>query len=336
MARAIISALNGKGFRVDVTSDLRCFEPKGSSSEQAELITRAAHEVDRLIALAPRKNWAAWVTYHNYYKAPDLIGPAVAAALNIPYVLIEATRAQKRLNGPWDAFAKAAEAACDAADAIFYLTERDAQALRRDAPDGQKLVHLHPFLDRPGLPLISTHQGGLLSVGMMRKGDKLASYQLIAQTLALLPSAMQHIDIVGDGAARADVESLFAPFGTSVTFHGALDADGVEALYAQAKILFWPGVNEAFGMTYLEAQAAGVPVVAQDRPGVCDVTYGVQPKIAEGAGGMARAIKGLMAKPDYHLTQANGARTFISNKHLRPTAQQVLHNTLHALIKDRA
>ena len=30
-----------------------------------------------------------WLTYHSYYKAPDLIGPAVSKKLHIPYVIFQ-------------------------------------------------------------------------------------------------------------------------------------------------------------------------------------------------------------------------------------------------------
>ncbi|WP_390912590.1 glycosyltransferase [Pseudosulfitobacter sp. SM2401] len=333
MARALLSALSDGGHQANIASDLRSFEPSGSATAQRNLMTKAASEIERLIPIGKRQNWAAWVTYHNYYKAPDLIGPKVAAALGIPYLLVEATRAKKRLGGPWDVFAQAAETACDAASAIFFVTERDAQSLRRDAPDDQQLIHLHPFLDRSDLPEMSTCKGNMLSVAMMRQGDKLASYKLIAETLAKLPDDMQHIDIVGDGAARADVETLFAPFAQTVTFHGALDAPALATLYSQAKLLFWPGVNEAFGLTYLEAQAAGVPVVAQDRPGVCDVTFGPQPSIDAGPAGMAQAITKLMQDPDHHHRQSTGARAFVAQAHLRPFAAQTLHNVLTTLTR---
>ena len=42
-----------------------------------------------------------WFTYHVYYKAPDWLGPAVSAALGIPYVIAEASYAEKRAGGPW-------------------------------------------------------------------------------------------------------------------------------------------------------------------------------------------------------------------------------------------
>jgi glycosyltransferase involved in cell wall biosynthesis len=328
MARALMSALKSGGHDVTLASELRIYDPKGLSQTQADLRGQAKREIPRIIALGKSENWQGWITYHNYYKAPDLIGPTVAQALNIPYVLIEATRAKKRLNGPWAGFAKDAEAACDAAATILYLTERDAEALFRDAPEGQKLVHLHPFLDRETLPTASTGTGPMLCVAMMRYGDKLASYQLIANTLATLPHQDWMLDIAGDGPAIDEVKSMMAPYQNQVNFHGALDSDALAKLYGQASLLFWPGVNEAFGLTYLEAQAAGVPVVAQNRPGVCDVTQGSHPNPLEGTQPLAAAVSALLTDPDLRQTRATQARQFIQDNHLRNTATQILNSVL--------
>ena len=56
-----------------------------------------------------------------------------------------------------------------------------------------------------------------------------------------------------------------------VTFAGGLAAEAMPAVFAAADIYVWPAVNEAYGMAILEAQAAGVPVVAGDAGGVRDV-----------------------------------------------------------------
>lgn len=328
MARALMSALKSGGHDVTLASELRIYDPKGLPQSQADLRTAASHEISRIITLGQSEKWQVWMTYHNYYKAPDLIGPTIAQALNIPYVLAEATRAKKRLNGPWAGFAKDAEAACDAAATILYLTEQDAEALHRDAPDGQQLVHLYPFLDRYTLPTASTGTGPMLSVAMMRHGDKLASYQLIADTLGALPHQDWALNIAGDGPAVDQVKSMMAPFPNQVKFHGALDSDALAKLYGQASLLFWPGVNEAFGLTYLEAQAAGVPVVAQNRPGVCDVTHGVYPRSHEGTQPLANAISSLLTNPELRQTRANQARQFVQDNHLRGAATRTLNSVL--------
>ena len=129
MARALMLALEGAA-RVDLASDLRLYDGLGDASVQRNLQSLAKAEAQRLVLQAPQRGWSAWITYHSYYKALDILGPLVSRALGIPYVLIEATRARKRLDrsgGPpspvWP------KVPPDHADLIFFLTGRDRQAL---------------------------------------------------------------------------------------------------------------------------------------------------------------------------------------------------------------
>ncbi|MEO0938280.1 MAG: glycosyltransferase family 4 protein [Pseudomonadota bacterium] len=324
MARALMNALEG----AVLVSELRIYDKDGDAAQQEALMQEAEAEVQRLLAHANAGQWRAWLTYHNYYKAPDLIGPAVCAALGIPYLAVESTRARKRLTGPWARFAAAAEAASDAAAAVFYLTARDAEALRAYAPEGQKIVHLRPFLDRDVLPMTRDGDGGILSVGMMRRGDKLDSYTLIAQTLGHLTAPDWRLNVVGDGPARAEVAALLAPFGAQVHFAGRLDADALQTAYANAAVLLWPGVNEAFGLSYLEAQACGVPVVAQDRPGVRDVVHAPLAPVQDGPQALAAMIDRLLADEDLRLRRGRAARQRVAAYHLRGAAAACLARTI--------
>lgn len=331
IARALMKALEHGGMSVALVSSLRTRDGAGDAETQQRLRAAAVAEVDRLIPEGQTAGWKAWITYHNYYKAPDLIGPLVSEALNIPYVQIESTRARKRLTGPWASFAETAEAATDAAKLVFYFSRRDSEALRRDAPKGQKLVHLQPFLPHTTLPAASTLDGPMLSVGMMRAGDKLASYQIIAETLGLLSPSNWQLSIVGDGPARQDVEALMAPFGAQVEFKGALSSGALATEYAQASMMFWPGVNEALGLVYLEAHAAGVPVVAQDRPGMRELlAHGFYPAPNEDLQVLADHIESILQSCDLRRTFAGYARDHVEQHHLLGSAAQ----TLVAALKD--
>jgi len=332
MARALMKALDHSGYVVNVASELRIYDSAGDTETQDELIAHAQKEVTRILSAPDTAAWTCWLTYHNYYKAPDLIGPSVARALGMPYVQIESTRARKRLSGPWARFAEAAEAASDHAHTIFYVTHRDAETLRRDAPAGQVLNHLHPFLDRTELPAQSDYSGNMLSVGMMRTGDKLASYTLIADTLALLDPALDwRLDIAGGGPTEAEVTTLMAPFGSRVRMLGALPADALQRHYQQARLLFWPGVNEAFGYAYLEAQAAGLAVVAQDRPGVRDVVAGMQPAVAEGPHAMATRLTNLLTDRALAENLGTQARAQVAKHHLLPAAASTLRSAIEGM-----
>jgi len=332
MARGLIAALRQGGATVTTASGLRLYDGAGDSAHQDTLMAKAEQEIARILADENAQAWRVWLTYHNYYKAPDLIGPHIARQLGIPYIQIESTRARKRLTGPWARFAAAAEAASDAAHTIFFLTQRDAETLRRDAPAGQTLRHLAPFLAQTDLPEASTLAGPMLSVGMMRPGDKMASYSLIVQTLAALPDGLDwQLDIAGDGPARDEVADLMTPFGPRVRLHGALDQTALAALYGQASLLLWPGVNEAFGLTYLEAQAAGIPVIAQDRPGVRDVVHPPLCCVDGGPAEMAARIVQLATDASARRAVGIKARTQVAQNHLLGAAAATLHHTLGAL-----
>jgi hypothetical protein len=325
MGRNLMAALRAGGAEVHLASEMRVYDRAGDPAHQADMLQAAKGETEHLIARGRSEGWQVWLTYHNYYKAPDLLGPAVSSALGLPYVLVEATRARKRLKGPWAAFAHAAERACDTAALIFYLTQHDAEALTDRAPAGQMLCHLRPFLQSASLPPPSDRTGPMLSVGMLRPGDKLASYALIAETLHHLQSKAWRLSIVGDGEAREDVAALMQPFGAQVELLGEMDSDALQAHYSTASLLLWPGVNEAFGFAYLEAQAAGLPVIAQNRPGVRDVLApGTYPDPAQGPQALAQQVDALLSDPHAAQAAAAKARSHVAAHHLLGSATETL------------
>ncbi|WP_294222015.1 glycosyltransferase family 4 protein [uncultured Shimia sp.] len=334
MARNLMQLLTRDDVAPTLVSELRSFDKQGNAAVQAEFLAQAETEIPGLIARGQTEDWAVWATYHSYYKAPDLLGPAVSAALGIPYVSFEATRANKRLGGPWDVFEQKAQAACDAADVLFHFTQRDAVALRDYLKDGQQLVHLPPFLAQETLPSQAQPEAPtILVAGMMRKGDKLASYRIIVEALGHLTGDWQ-VEIAGDGPCRAEVESLMAPYGGRVRFLGQLDAAEMAAAYGRARGFFWPGVNEAFGMVYLEAQAHGVPVVAQDRPGVRDVvaTKGLVPD--ETSESLADALLAVLNDAETQRRRAQDARDLVQQHHLLAAARQTVWDVLNPLMKE--
>ena len=335
MARALMAALENAA-KVELVSDLRLYDGKGDTGVQARLQQRAETEAKRLIAKAA--DWQAWITYHNYYKAPDIIGPLVSRALNIPYIQIESTRSPRRQKGPWARFAGLCEAASDHADLIFYVTQRDRVALQQHKPAQQILTRLHPFLPRINLPAPAPlNSKTILTVAMLRHGDKMASYEIIAKALPLLTSPDWQLNIAGDGPAYPEIKALFAPFGARVRFLGQLEQSGLNAAYHSASAFFWPGVNEAFGMVYLEAQAAGVPVVAQDRSGVRDVVHpdGLTPQ-DQGPAALAGSLDTVLQSADLRQSRGQDSRRFIAENHLLNAASDTLLNGINRIILNRS
>ena len=87
----------------------------------------------------------------------------------------------------------------------------------------------------------------------------------------------------------------------------------------------WPGVNEAFGMVYLEAQAAGLPVVAQNRDGVRDVVLadGLVPT-DHGPNALAQALDRLLGSPAERQALGQKSRVSVAENHLLNTASETL------------
>jgi glycosyltransferase involved in cell wall biosynthesis len=92
----------------------------------------------------------------------------------------------------------------------------------------------------------------------------------MAQVLRQVPGA--RLDVVGDGPYRRDLEALAASLGLGahVRFLGALPhGDKVRALNA-AQVAACPSPKEGWGLTVIEANACGVPVVASRSPGLVE------------------------------------------------------------------
>lgn len=290
VGRLLWRALERAGHRVAYGSEMRIYDGAGDDRHQRMIEDAAAQETQTLLAAYRRYPEGVpqlWFTYHNYYKAPDLIGPAIAGALGIPYFLAESSHAPKRAGGPWARWHAKAAAATLAADRLICFTRLDRAMLARLAGEA-KLADLPAFIDAgpylaarraPARRKIAAAHGiepdavWLLSVAMMRSRDKLDSYRRLAEALALLPAAAPdwRLLVAGDGPARAEVEAAFRPFGARIVFLGAQGEAALPDLYAGADLYVWPAVNEAFGMAFLEAQAGGLPVIAGRVRGVPDV-----------------------------------------------------------------
>lgn len=281
MARLLMKALDHAGYPPLLASEVRTLDRAGDRQLQESLRLQAVEEAERLAAhfraLSEEMRPVLWFTYHVYYKAPDWIGPRVADALGIPYAIAEGSRAAKRVQGPWALGHEGAEAALDRADAIFVMTAHDREALEAARPPHQALIDLPPFLDLREWPASRvwpsrTTEPRLLAVAMMRAGDKLASYRILAAALERLRHLPWTLDIVGDGETREEIARLFSPLAQRVRFHGQIENKaGLAALYEAADLFVWPAVNEAYGMVLLEAQALGCAVVAGAYGGVASV-----------------------------------------------------------------
>ena len=169
---------------------------------------------------------------------------------------------------------------------------------------------------------------------MMRTRDKLESYRVLAAAFHLLGDRPWQAVLVGDGAARAEIEGLMVPFGSRIRFAGAVSQDELLALYASADLYVWPAINEAYGMAFLEAQASGVPVVAGRTGGVpavvADGVAGVLTPIGD-AVSFAAAVGRLLDDPKERARLAANTAARIAARHDDRAAAHVLAAALGTL-----
>lgn len=294
VARALVALLRRLGHEVTVASRLRAYDRTGDAGRQMRLARLGDRVADRLVTAAgggqgPLAGAELWLTYHVYHKAPDHLGPRVAAALGIPYVVVEASLAKKQAQGTWAVGHAAAERAIRAADVVLAMTRRDMGGLGDAVSPPRELRLFPPFLDelpfRAAIAERARHRAGiaaahgldpagpwLLTVAMMRADVKRRSYAVLAEALARLRSRPWQALIVGDGPAKAQVAAMLdAAAPGRCRLIGAVAPEALLTLYAAADLLVWPGLREAYGMAYLEAQAAGLPVVAGLEGGIPEV-----------------------------------------------------------------
>ncbi len=345
MARGLRRLLARLGHRV-VTPEASLVVP-GVPSPEAHLALerRARRQAGQLIARWRRlpfrhpERFDLWLTYHCYYRKPDWLGPLVSRALGIPYVIAEASHAPRRAWGATRLGHRAVERALAAADLVLTVNPRDRAGVQARLRPGARQVWLPPFIDvgafagaRAKRPV--DNEPVLLAVGMMRTRDKLQSYRVLADALARLGERPWRAVLVGDGPARGEIAALMAPFGERVRFAGALGRDALRACYASADLYVWPAINEAYGMAFLEAQAAGLPVVAGRTGGVpavvTDGVTGLLTPIGDAAA-FAEAVGRLLDNGPERARFGANASARIAARHSDRAAAHVLARALESL-----
>ena len=355
IGRMLMDGLRAWGFEPELASRMatwrREFEPGA-----AERLDRAAALIVETLVRRYRRRLSTrrprfWMTYQNYYRSPDLLGPPVATALCIPYLLVNPAVSTASRRTPFRPWVSAARLAVRRADLIFAMSPRDIPALARlrgPAFADERLLLLPPAVDIAPFEAPSAMRAACraelgryvpgadgplcLCVAMMRLVAKLDSYQLLAAAFARLGRPWRLL-VVGDGPARPQVEAALAALPADrVRFLGSLEPQALPPIYLGADLLAFPGIGEEYGLVYLEAAAAGLPSVACRGPGP---DFMVPP-----GGGLltdptpeafAEGLRRLLDNPEERLRMGAAARRFVAAERSREAFRRRLGEGLARL-----
>ncbi len=136
-----------------------------------------------------------------------------------------------------------------------------AGTARRCADAGARrvrVVHLGADVSAPGARLAGPPV--LVTVAHLFERKRHAD---VLAALALLRTRYPELRyvVVGDGPAREGLERMASSLGLPVEFRGRLEPAAALAAARAATLFVLPSVDEALGVAYLEAMAAGVPAI---------------------------------------------------------------------------
>jgi glycosyltransferase involved in cell wall biosynthesis len=292
-----------------------------------------------------------WLTYHSYYKAPDMLGPYCCNALNIPYAIFQgiySTKRKKRVK-TFPGF-HLNTYALQNAQMVFTNKRQDEKNLKRLLPE-EKInfvppgIQLHEFQfshqARRKLRLQWQAQGKtvVMSAAMFRPGVKTRGLLEVINACYHIQQSGKEILLViaGDGSnaemlKRVGTEKL----GTSVLFLGKIDRLKLYKYYSAADLFAFPGIDESLGMVYLEAQSCRLPVVAFKDWGAGTAVQHKQTGLLSSASNLAQFTKNidtLITNKELRQHMAITAQNHIIQNHdLEKNYSQMSH-TLRSLVK---
>ena len=184
-----------------------------------------------------------------------------------------------------------------AAARLVLANSLGTAALARDH-GARKTEVVHLGSDLPAPPQRSP-EPLLVTVGHLVARKRHAD---VIRALALLPSGVRYL-VIGDGPEREALAALAAELGVAgrVELAGQLDPARALDRARTAWLFVMPSVDEAFGVAYVEAMAAGVPAIGADgEPGPTEIAAaggGIELVPPGDAGALAGRLAAILDDP---------------------------------------
>jgi len=282
IAKGIVEFLEHRGHEIIVQSSVRARWIYYRPWLWPQLILDFLRALRTLSASPPD----LWLTYHCYYKAPDLLGPWVCRILGIRYVIFQAihsTKRKKKIKTLPGFFLN--RSALLQADHVITNKLEDLLNLKRVVSEN-RLSHIPPGIypkaftrneDEGRVVRELWHTSGvpvILTAAMFRndvKSEGLAwlircCSKLVEQKIPFL------LVIAGSGPMEKELKGLARDhIPGCFRFAGMIPREEMYRFYSAGDIFAFPGIRESLGMVFLEAQSCCLPVVAFDNGGIPEV-----------------------------------------------------------------
>ena len=329
IGQGIFSFLRKQGHQPFIISRLR----SRWIYRQPILIIQAMLEQRRTEKLLHRQPVDLWLTYHAYYKAPDILGPRTCRRLKIPYAVIQPSYGT-RVSRSWKTrpgFLLNRKALL-AADILITDRKRDFTNLQRIiAPE--RLQRIKPGLEpelfsfdqvarsRLRNNLQADKKTIILTAAMFRSDVKTRSMiRMISSCIRIHNRGHDFLLVIaGDGPEKERLKALAARLPEKkVHFAGQIRREEMYQYYSAADIFAFPGINESLGMVFLEAQSCGLPVIACNNGGIPEVVVNevtglLTPPEEETA--FDRALLQLLTHPEQRKIMGRAAAQYVRAEH---------------------
>ncbi|MEK6233839.1 MAG: glycosyltransferase [Planctomycetales bacterium] len=315
---------------------------------------RVEESLARLRGLSENQRPEVWITSGLSPSKPDLLGPALSAEWDLPYVLLQPS--VEFIDAEELPEAGPVRQALALADKVISTNTRVVRSLLGYAANQNRVIHLLPFIDtapdmaayqlrhqqRTQMAAQLQLQAGtpwILAAANMEPGDALESYRFLARGMSRILSLDWSLIILGDGPSRVDVEQALGalPRDRARIWSSSVPKDRIN-LFNVSDVYAWPALGDCEVDTLLEAQASASPVVASAGSGTADrmidATTGKMTQ-AENPESFGQGVGFLLRHQPFRESYANQAREQAATNHdLRP-AGKALRGILKETVKNR-
>ncbi len=138
-------------------------------------------------------------------------------------------------------------------------------------PENVEVVYGGIPLPPPGAAVLRSPRPSFVYLGRIKRYKHIElALRAFARILPDVPEARFTIAGYGDHAEDLEREAAALGIERQVSFHGRVEEAEKWRILAQSWGLLYTSPKEGWGLSSLEAQAAGAPVVASDSPGLCE------------------------------------------------------------------